>query len=184
MNVATFQRKLTACLLGLLLAGCVSQPVQTEFDRSEAVKARVNLALAYLEQHDFPKARENIDKALAHDEKDYLPYSVLAYYYQLVGEVENAANAYEKALSLSQSRPDVLNNYGTFLCKQGKFEEAYRQFEAALQSEQPYYHQADTLENIALCAHSAKHSEKQQDAMSRLEKLSQEKAQQLKQKLK
>lgn len=184
MNIATFQRKLTACLLGLLLAGCASQPVQTEFDRSEAVKARVNLALAYLEQHDFPKARENIDKALAHNEKDYLPHSVLAYYYQLVGEVENATNAYDKALSLSQSHPDVLNNYGTFLCKQGNFDEAYRQFETALESKQPYYHQADTLENIALCAYSTKHHEKQHDAMRRLEKLSPEKAQQLRQKLK
>lgn len=183
MNVATFQRKLTACLLGWLLAGCVSQPVQTEFDRSEAVKARVNLALAYLEQHDFPKARENIDKALAHDEKDYLPHSVLAYYYQQIGEAENATKAYEKALSLSEARPDVLNNYGTFLCKQGQVEQAYSRFEQALASEVPYYHQADTLENIALCARAAKNAAKQQEAIARLEKISAERAQQLKQKL-
>lgn len=183
MFFAKFSHKLTACLLALLLVACSNQPTQTTFERSEAVKARINLALAYLEQHDFPKARENIDKALAHDEKDYLPHSVLAYYYQQIGETENAANAYQKAILLSESRPDVLNNYGTFLCKQGKFEQAYANFEQALKSEQPYYHQADTLENIALCAHSAKQRDKQAEAIARLEKISNEKAQLLREKL-
>ncbi len=115
---------MTACILIFLLAACSSLPPsssEVEFNRSEAVKARINLALAYLEQNDFPKAKQNIDKALAHDEKDYLPYSVLAYYYQQTGDAENAEKAYQTALKLSQNRPDVLNNYGTFYVNRVNF---------------------------------------------------------------
>ncbi|AWI50895.1 type IV pilus biogenesis/stability protein PilW [Actinobacillus porcitonsillarum] len=169
----------TACLV-LFLVGCSStvEPI-SEFNRSEAVKARINLALAYLDHHDFPKAKENIDRALSHDPKDYLPYSVLAYYYQQTGEPQQAEKAYLDALTLSHNRPDVLNNYGTFLCKQGQFQQAYQQFEKAVSSEQPYYHQADSLENIILCAKSESNLAKVQEAINQLEKLDKVRANQL-----
>lgn len=191
MIFAKISRFPTACLSTMLLIGCVStQQSQTEFDRHEAVKARTHLALAYLEQNDFAKAKENIDKAFSHDPTDYLPHSVLAYYYQQIGESENAERAYRKAISLSQAQsndqsplPNVLNNYGTFLCKHGRFSQAYTEFERALTSRQPYYHQADTLENIALCAEMAKDKSKQQQAFSRLSKLDATKAAILRNKL-
>lgn len=170
MNFATFSKILTACFV-FFLAGCTASQVNPEFNRSEALKARVNLALAYLEQKDYPKAKENIDKAITHDGNDYLPYSVLAYYYQQTGDISHSQEAYKKALKLSQNSPDVLNNYGTFLCKQGQFTQAYQQFEQAIQSQQAYYHQADTLENIILCAKSEPNSQKFNEAFAQLEKL-------------
>lgn len=194
MPFAHFLRYLTACSLSFYLVGCANLPStpqdesQPHKTTSEAVKARINLALAYLEQNDFPKAKQNIDKALNHDNQDYLPYSVLAYYYQQIGEQSNAEITYQKALELSQAqtkdkqpRPDVRNNYGAFLCKQGNFAQAYQQFEWALQSNAPYYHQADTLENIALCANQAKNRAKQTEALMQLEKLDRQRANRLRQ---
>ncbi|HHW7507163.1 TPA: type IV pilus biogenesis/stability protein PilW [Mannheimia haemolytica] len=180
---AKFFPKMTACILLFLLAACSSLPPsspEVEFNRSEAVKARINLALAYLDQNDFPKAKQNIDKALAHDEKDYLPYSVLAYYYQQTGDAENAEKAYQTALKLSQNRPDVLNNYGTFLCKQGQFQQAYQQFEQAVKSKAPYYHQADSLENMVLCAKKEPNPQKIAETLTELEKLDKPRANLLK----
>lgn len=171
---AKFLKKMTACLVATLLVACSSSQKsnrEPEFNRSEAVKARINLALAYLEQNDFPKAKQNIDKALAHDEKDYLPYSVLAYYYQQTGDIGNAEKSYRTALNLSKNRPDVLNNYGTFLCKQGQFQQAYQQFEQAIESEVPYYHQADSLENIILCAKKEPNPTRITETLTKLEKL-------------
>ena len=133
---AIFSKILTACAV-LFLTGCISSQIDPEFNRSEALKARINLALAYLEQQDYPKAKENIDKAITHDIKDYLPYSVLAYYYQQTGDVANSQKAYEQAL----------------------------------QSKHAYYHQADTLENIILCAKSEPNSQKFNEAFAQLEKL-------------
>ena len=185
MTFAKFFRHLTACSV-LWLTACITQTAQVDFNRSEAVKARINLALAYLEQSDFPKAKENVDKALEHDGKDYLPYSVLAYYYQQTGDNAKAEDAYRQALELSkvqtknnQSRPDVLNNYGTFLCKQKQFDKAYQQFETTLTSQEAYYNQADTLENIALCANMEKNVAKQNEALEALAKLDQTRADKL-----
>lgn len=171
---AKYLKNITACITLFLLAACSSIPEtvsETEFNRSEAVKARINLALAYLEQNDFPKAKQNIDKALAHDPNDYLPHSVLAYYYQQTADAQNAEKAYQQALKLSQNRPDVRNNYGTFLCKQGQFQQAYQQFEQAVASPKPYYHQADSLENIILCAKTEPNPQKVAETLIELEKL-------------
>ena len=186
MTFAKFFRNLTACSVALWLVACSNQTAQVDFNRSEAVKARINLALAYLEQSDFPKAKENIDKALEHDAKDYLPHSVLAYYYQQTGDSQKAEETYQQALELSktqsksnQVRPDVLNNYGTFLCKQKQFDKAYQQFETALTSQEAYYNQADTLENIALCANMEKNVAKQNEALEALAKLDQTRADKL-----
>lgn len=183
MFFAKFCRFLTACLLILLASGCVTSISPVDVERNEAMKARVNLALAYLEQGDFSKARENIDKALSHDSQDYLPHSVEAYYFQQLSDTENASKSYQKAIELSQKQsmarqplPDVLNNYGTFLCEQGKFSQAYLQFEQALKSQQGYYQQADTLENIVLCAIRENNLSKKQQALSTLIILAPERA--------
>ena len=81
-------------------------------------------------------------------------HSALAHYYQQQGEIENAHREYEIAVNLNHKQGDVHNNFGTFLCSQKKFEQAQQQFELALNSPN-YYHQADTFENIVLCAYSA-----------------------------
>ncbi|WP_301099705.1 type IV pilus biogenesis/stability protein PilW [Otariodibacter sp.] len=187
MKFAKYSQNITACLAILWLAGCTIQSNQSvKFKRSEAVEARVKLALAYLEQNDFPKAKQNIDTAMKHDSNDYLPYSILAYYYQQIGNTTNAEKAYQSAIQLSQKQnnndqasPDVLNNYGTFLCKQGKFEQAYTQFNLVLNSERPYYHQADTLENLALCAYEAGNNTLKKNALTQLIKLDTNRAEQL-----
>lgn len=182
MKFAKFLRKTTACSAAFVLIACSSSPSLSpapDFNRSEAMKARINLALAYLEQNDFPKAKENIDKALNHDQNDYLPYSVQAYYFQQTGDAAGATESYQEALKLSRNRPDVLNNYGTFLCKQGQFRQAYHQFEQAVQSKQPYYHQADSLENIVLCARKEPNPAKVAEALARLEKLDKARAEKL-----
>ncbi|MDH2924783.1 type IV pilus assembly protein PilF [Nicoletella semolina] len=187
---AKFYRNLTACIVAMWLVGCTSSVEQTIFNRSEAVKARINLALAYLGQFDYPKAKENIDKAIAHDPNDYLPHSVLAYYFQQIGEQDKAENTYKQALSLSQVQgsshqydPHILNNYGAFLCKYGRYSEAEQLFTQALESELPYYHQADTLENVALCANQARDNDRQQQALTQLEKLEPARASNLRAKL-
>ena len=78
-------------------------------------------------------------------------HSALAHFYQLQGDIEKAKQAYLQAIKLDDKQGDVYNNFGAFLCGQGEFEQAYSQFNAALAAPN-YYHQADTYENMALCA--------------------------------
>lgn len=162
----------------LFLTACSQAP--SGIEHQEAVKARLNLALAYLEEHNYPKAKENIDRAIAHHPEDYLPYSVLGYYFQQTAAFPQAENAYQKALKLSRQKADVRNNYGTFLCQIKRFNEAYAQFQQAAESED-YYFQADAWENLARCANAEPNAEKQWQALQQLEKLDKAKAVELRQ---
>ncbi|MBR0574311.1 type IV pilus biogenesis/stability protein PilW [Pasteurella atlantica] len=186
MKIANFYSNLTACIIALTLTGCVSTSTEHSINKTEAMQARLNLALAYLKENNFPKAKLNIDKALEHNNQHYLPYSVLAYYYQQTGKVSDASQTYQQAVTLSQKftkdhqpRPDILNNYGTFLCKQAQFKQAYNLFEQALTSKQSYYHQADTLENIILCAKGEKNHTQMNNALIQLRKIDKERAEKI-----
>ncbi|MCW9710033.1 type IV pilus biogenesis/stability protein PilW [Avibacterium sp. 21-586] len=161
----------------LLLCACVSPPPsKEEFDKQQAAKARVELGIAYLEQRELTLAKQNLDKALAYAPNYYLVHSALAYFYQLQGDNERAENAYLSALKLDGKQGDVLNNYAVFLCKQGRFAQAYQQFQQALNSPN-YYQQTDTYENFALCALAEKNSALYQQYRSLVEKLDPQRAQ-------
>ena len=168
-----------ALLLPWLLSACVSSSPKPDFDQQQAAKARVELALGYLQQHQLSQAKLNLDKALNYAPDYYLVHSALAYFYQQQGDVTQARKAYTQAIELDEKQGDVRNNYGTFLCGQGEFEQAYAQFQAALNTPN-YYQQADTLENFALCAYSQNNSVIYQENLVKLEKISPARAAQLK----
>ena len=157
---------LSAVIFPFVFSACVSQS-SVDFNKQQAAKARVELALGYLQQNDFVQAKLNLDKAFEHDERYYLVHSALAHFYQLQGDTEKAKQAYLQAIKLDDKQGDVYNNFGAFLCGQGEFEQAYSQFNAALAAPN-YYHQADTYENMALCAFAGKQTDVYQQALDKL----------------
>lgn len=163
----------------LLLSACVSSIPNEDFDRQQAAKARVELAIGYLNQQELSQAKLNLDKAFNYAPDYYLVHSAFAYFYQQQGNAELAKKAYIKAIDLDEKQGDVHNNYGAFLCSQGEFESAYSQFQAALASPQ-YYQQADTYENLVLCAYSQNNPTLVQENLVQLEKISPQRAAQLK----
>lgn len=144
-----------AIMFSLFFSGCVSQPNTAVFNPLQAAKARIELGLGYLAQRNFAQAKLNFDKAFSYAPEYYLVHSALAYFYQAQGDLQLAEQAYLTAIKLDDEQGDVLNNYGAFLCQQGLFEQAYHQFDRALKTVH-YYNHADTYENFALCAFSAK----------------------------
>ena len=172
--------KFLTALFFLLISACVSQMPSQNFDRQQAAKARVELGLAYLAQQNVQQAKQNLDKAHAYAPDYYLVHSALAYFYQSQGDAEQAQKAYLKAIDSDNKQGDVYNNYGTFLCANGEFNAAYKQFNSALNSPN-YYHQADTYENIALCALSEKNDILYRENLTLLEKTEPKRAERLKQ---
>lgn len=135
-------------LFGMLfLTGCSSMSQHTEVN--QAAYARVQVALGYLQQQQYQSAKQSLDKALQHNLDYYLPYLVLAYYYQLIGNTSQAESYYLIALEKDPNQGDIHNNYGAFLCQQGNVADAFKQFEAALASPD-YYRLSQTYENTAL----------------------------------
>nr|WP_279573730.1 type IV pilus biogenesis/stability protein PilW [Volucribacter amazonae] len=155
----------------MLMLGCVSystSPLTQEINKQQAAKARIELALGYLAQQDTQQAKINLDRAFAHAPNYYLVHSALAYFYQKQGEVAQAEQAYRTAIELDPKQGDSYNNYATFLCAQGRFEQAYAQFERALNSPH-YYHQTDTYENLVLCSAAAKDKTRLQQYFTQLQ---------------
>ncbi|GGK44034.1 type IV pilus biogenesis/stability protein PilW [Aliivibrio fischeri] len=153
-------RKWSAALLtiGLLTsAGCVTVDKADEMTKEEVIRAaeaRITLGLSYLNAGDMMKARENLELAVQYAPDYYRSQTSLAYYYQQVEEDDLAEKAYKRALRYSSKNGNVLNNYGVFLCKKGRYEEAQEKFTQAI--DQPYYYLVSaSYENAAMCALSS-----------------------------
>ncbi|WP_309568785.1 type IV pilus biogenesis/stability protein PilW [Alteromonas gilva] len=141
----------------VLLAGCVSENQSgtfgNSFDQEEAAQTRVSLGLTYLKNGNYSQAKQNLDKALTFAPRSASTHYGLAYYYQVVGEVERAAESYETAMQLAPEDADIANSYGAFLCQNGRYDQAKQFFLQAVNAEQ-YANSAQTYENMALCAQS------------------------------
>lgn len=169
----------------IFLSACVSTTdlSSEQINKQQAAKARIDLALGYLAQHNMPQAKINLDKAFSHAPDYYLVHSALAYFYQKQGNIEQAQQAYLRAIALDDKQGDSYNNYGTFLCTQGLFEQAYHQFQTALNMPH-YYHQADTYENMVLCNLMAKDNSNLWHNLEQLKRLDPIKAEALSQQIK
>ena len=76
----------------------------------------------------------------------------MAYYYQQVGEFDQAEDAYRDALRKDNDNADTYNNFGAFLCQINKFDEAEQLLQAAVKRP-GYIRVAESYENLAfLCA--------------------------------
>ncbi|MCG6200911.1 type IV pilus biogenesis/stability protein PilW [Psychromonas antarctica] len=154
----------------LLLSACVSTETtvttknggagnKMAFDPQGAADTRVKLALLYLQKNNMEQAKQNLEKALEYQPKDANIYRIFAYYYQRVNENNKAEELYEKSLSIDNKNPDTYNNYGTFLCGLGRYEEADRAFLTAVK-QATYTAVANTYENAGVCAEKAGLAEK------------------------
>jgi len=154
----------------LTLSGCVSSETTVitknasagttiKFDPKTAAKTRVKLALVYLRDNNMQGAKLNLEQAIEYQPDDAEVHRVFAYYYQRVNENKTAEEYYKKSLRIDPSNADTYNNFGTFLCKLGRYEESEDAFLKAV-AQTSYNNVANTYENAALCAEKAEDHEK------------------------
>ncbi|SJN53481.1 lipoprotein NlpI [Vibrio ruber DSM 16370] len=134
----------------LVISGC-SHTAPSISEHNRVADARITLSLAYLQRHEPQKALINLIQA-AEIAPHYIRLQLArAYYYETVGETAQAKRQYIQALNEHPNHPDVYNNYGTFLCRQGNTEQALHYF-AQIYSRKNYPQIAASYENAALCA--------------------------------
>ncbi|MDG2393669.1 MAG: tetratricopeptide repeat protein, partial [Thalassotalea sp.] len=122
------------------LSACVTQNfaeekpvVERDYSDTQIARTRISLALGYLQMGNMTQAKYNLEKA-----KQFSPdlpdvYTAFAHYYETVGEFEQTEEAYLQALSLADDNADTLNNFGVFLCRQGRVDEAETHFMRAIE---------------------------------------------------
>ncbi|TWH76690.1 type IV pilus assembly protein PilF [Azomonas agilis] len=145
-------RQLSLILVFSSLLGCVSEgptrPLDTEQGRREARDAYVKLGLAYLQQGSTSRAKLPLSKALELDPNSAETHAALALVFQTELETKLADQHYRQAISANPTAR-ILNNYGSFLYDQGRYEEALARFQQAT-NDPLYQERGRVFENLGL----------------------------------
>ena len=136
-----------------LVAGCVSSghdsPLRTDKGRDEARVAYVQLGLGYLRQGMSEQAKVPLKKALELDADDADANAALALVFQAQAEAELADRYFHKALASRPADPRLLNNYGSFLFEQQRYDLASRYFQQAA-TDTLYPQRSRVFENLGV----------------------------------
>ena len=95
-------------------------------DPQEAVRTRVAAGLQYLQMGDPSEARRHFSRALSIDDNSAAAHNAMALLYNYERDAEKEEYHYRKALSADRDYAPALNNYGTLLYTQRRYEEAWR----------------------------------------------------------
>jgi type IV pilus assembly protein PilF len=137
-------------LLMLALVACTSSGTMPSNPHT-AADINAQLGLAYMEQGNDELAMQKLQHALKLDSNSANAHHYIAQLYVKMGNNSEAETHYRKALSLTPSNPMLLNNYGVFLCRQRRLDEARDKFLAA--ANQPFNKTPEVAYNNAgLCA--------------------------------
>ncbi|MDX1697337.1 MAG: type IV pilus biogenesis/stability protein PilW [Thiohalobacterales bacterium] len=121
-----------------LLGGCAGAPSTPDKSRTlDAAKANTQLGIEYMRAGEFEKSRDRLEKALSLAPDYPGAHNAIAVLYEQVGETASAEKHYRKSLRLDPENATSHNNYGQFLCKSGRFDDAVKEFMVA--AEKPFY---------------------------------------------
>ena len=144
-----------------LLAGCSTNYEddndKVSFSKPDYKKAallNVKMGETYLADEQYSRAKTKLIHALKLQPQLPEVHSALGYYYESIGEIKDAEQHYKRAVSLGSNNGRYHNNFGTFLCRNGKYKAANDAFMHALKDKQ-YIQTAEVFENAGICAQSA-----------------------------
>jgi type IV pilus assembly protein PilF len=158
----------------VLLAGCVAQTtVETRTvtdsvmaDARRRAELHTSLAAQYYQRGNFVVALEETRLAEKDDSKYYPTYNVRALIYMELREDAQARAAFERALDLAPNDPDVLNNYGWFLCLRGESARGM-EFLRRVQADTLYTTPEKAFLNAGLCARINGRNDEAEDYLRR-----------------
>lgn len=123
----------------------------TQLEPQKRARIRLQLAIGYYQQKQMQIALEEIRQAIQADPALADAYAVGALIYMDLGENRLAEEYFQRAISLDRSNPDYSNNYGWFLCQNGRERQSIAYFEAAIENK-AYQSRGKALANAGACA--------------------------------
>lgn len=140
-----------ALVLAACAAGGGSTARKPDANRASAAELQLKLGQGYLEQGQHEIALDRLKRAIELDPTSAQAHTVLGVLYEEIGRRELAETHYRRSLALKPDSGMMLNNFGTFLCRNGRYAESEQFFLKAL--EDPFYRTPETaLGNAASCA--------------------------------
>ena len=142
MNVKT---EVVAALVLLVCGACVSTtsgPAIPEADDSEAAESNYKLGRQYYlsgtastgsrAQRFYERARDALKRSLEYDSRLAKTHMTLGLTYERLDVPRLAAQHYEQAVRHDPRNFDVRNTYAVYLCRNGRFDDARKQFERVI----------------------------------------------------
>lgn len=142
------------------LTGCVTsdggrKPLKQESSDETAAKYNIQLGTAYLQQGNYPLAKEKLERSLKQNPRDPDVHTSLGLLYDRTNEDKLADKHFREALRLAPEKPDLINNYAVYLCKNGRVEEGVERFTSVAANK--YYRTPEVaLTNAGVCLRGAK----------------------------
>jgi len=112
----------------IFLAGCSSAGIKS----NEASSFNADLGIRYLQNGRLNLANEKLLKALEQNPNSPVANHYFAILQQRLGNTAKAGQYFKKAVNLKPKDPEIRNNYGSYLCDNGKPQAAIQQFTAAI----------------------------------------------------
>jgi type IV pilus assembly protein PilF len=167
-------KSLLPILVAALLAGCVAQTtVETRLvqdaqtiDARRRAEIHASLASQYYQRGNFVVALEETRLSLKDDPTYYPALNVRALVFMELREDAQARTAFEQALALAPNDPDILNNFGWFLCLRGEDARGMEYFRR-VQADAMYTTPEKALLNAGLCARIAGRNAEAEDYLRR-----------------
>lgn len=143
-------RVVAIIICALCLSAC-ARPATKKNALHKAALLNVAMGQKYLQQMQIDLSKQKLVHALELAPKSPEAHTAMAYLYEVIGDLKEAELHHTKAIRYGAGNGSFYNNYGTFLCRQGRLQEADRAYHAALRDKK-YTRTSDVYENAAVCA--------------------------------
>jgi type IV pilus assembly protein PilF len=148
------------------LSGCTTMPNQGAIGASPEPKAanklaevQTQLGIGYLRENKIELAYDRLTKALAADPNYSTAHNAMGTLQERLGDMASAESHYKTAVSLSPRDSSAQSNFGSFLCRTGRYDEGEQRFLQALKNSL-YDRPEVAYSNAGLCMRTAGNMQK------------------------
>lgn len=151
---------LAATCLAVALSGCNQSNIRPDDqNKSSSAVANMELGIEYMREGKKAIALELLQKALDQDPGLAEAHNAIAVLYESLGETDKADDHFKRSISLDPKNSQAHNNYGGFLCRNQRWDDAEASFLKAATN--PLYETPEVAyTNAGICASTAKDAAK------------------------
>ena len=156
LNMKKLAKACAVVALVGVVAGCAKQGAFEHLSSDKkASEFNAELGASYLAAGELENAELKIERALQQDPSNALALNTSGKLRAALDQPQAADRAFQRSIRLDLKRAEYRNNYGIFLCDQGRTKEAIAQFVAA--AENKFYRTPEfALDNAGVCALGAR----------------------------
>lgn len=119
--------------------------------RQQVAQTNLRVAVEHMRLGNFEAALQRLERAREAEPRNAFIFSVYGLVHQRMDQPQEAEEYFRRSMDLGKDNPEIINNYGQFLCSQSRGDEAEKLFLQAARD--PLYRTPEVaLTNAGLCA--------------------------------